>query len=90
MNDVVSTLSVQNKAKVILITDACRAGKLSGSGIGGAQATAANLAKQYANELKILSCQPRRIQHRRRTMGWRTRCLQLSSVGWLDRYGRQQ
>ena len=58
LNDVVSTLSVQNKAKVILVTDACRAGKLSGSGIGGSQATAANLAKQYANEIKILSCQP--------------------------------
>ncbi len=58
LNDVVSTLSVQNKAKVILITDACRAGKLSGSGIGGSQATAANLSKQYTNEIKILSCQP--------------------------------
>ena len=58
LNDVVSTLSLQNKAKVILITDACRAGKLSGSGVGGAQATAANLSKQFANEVKILSCQP--------------------------------
>ena len=58
LNDVVSTLSIQNKAKVILITDACRAGKLSGSEIGGSQATAANLAKQFANEIKILSCQP--------------------------------
>jgi tetratricopeptide (TPR) repeat protein len=58
LNDVVSTISIQNKAKVILVTDACRAGKLSGSVIGGAQATAANLAKQYANEIKILSCQP--------------------------------
>ncbi len=58
LQDVVSTLSTQNKAKVLLITDACRAGKLSGSGIGGSQATAANLAKQYVNEIKILSCQP--------------------------------
>ncbi|TNE59601.1 MAG: tetratricopeptide repeat protein [Bacteroidetes bacterium] len=58
LNDAVSTLSIQNKAKVILITDACRAGKLSGSEIGGAQATASNLAKQYSNEIKILSCQP--------------------------------
>ncbi len=58
LNDVISTLSVQNKAKVVLITDACRAGKLSGSAIGGSQATAAHLAKQYGNEVKILSCQP--------------------------------
>jgi tetratricopeptide (TPR) repeat protein len=58
LNDVISTISIQNKAKVILITDACRAGKLSGSEIHGSQATASNLSKQYANEIKILSCQP--------------------------------
>ena len=56
--DVITTLSVQNKAKVIVITDACRSGKLSGSSVGGAQITGSNLAKQYANEIKILSCQP--------------------------------
>lgn len=58
MQEVVSTLSLQNQAKVIVITDACHAGKLAGSQIGGAQLTASNLAKQYANEIKILSCQP--------------------------------
>ncbi len=58
LKDVVSTISLQNKAKVVLITDACRSGKLSGSGIGGAQATATNLSQQFANEVKILSCQP--------------------------------
>ena len=58
LQEVVSTLSVQNQAKVIVITDACHAGKLAGSQIGGAQLTTANLAKQYANEVKILSCQP--------------------------------
>jgi tetratricopeptide (TPR) repeat protein len=58
LQEVISTLSIQNKAKVVVITDACRSGTLAGSTIGGAQATAANLAKQYANEIKILSCQP--------------------------------
>ena len=58
LQEVVSTLSVQNLAKVTVITDACHAGKLSGSQIGGAQLTAANLARQFANEVKILSCQP--------------------------------
>ena len=58
LNDVISTLAIQNKARVVLITDACRAGKLSGSEIGGAHATAANMARQFANEIKILSCQP--------------------------------
>ncbi|MBL7795432.1 MAG: caspase family protein [Saprospiraceae bacterium] len=55
---VVTTLSVQNRAKVTVITDACHAGKLAGSQIGGAQLTSVNLARQYANEVKMLSCQP--------------------------------
>ena len=54
--DVITTLSTQNKAKVIIITDACRSGKLSGTSVGGTQITGSNLAKQYANEIKILSC----------------------------------
>lgn len=58
LQEVISTLSIQNKAKVIVIADACRSGNLAGSSIGGSQATAANLAKQFANEIKILSCQP--------------------------------
>ncbi len=58
LQEVVSTLSIQNKAQVVIITDACRSGKLSGSSINGNQLTNANLAKQYANEIKILSCQP--------------------------------
>ncbi|MBK9108778.1 MAG: caspase family protein [Saprospiraceae bacterium] len=56
--DIVTTLSTQNKAKVIVITDACRSGKLAGSSVGGSQITGTNLAKQYGNEIKILSCQP--------------------------------
>lgn len=58
LQEIISTLSIQMKAKVVVITDACRSGKLAGSEIGGSQATAANLAKQYANEIKIMSCQP--------------------------------
>ncbi len=54
--DIITTLSVEKKARVLVITDACRAGKLAGTAIGGVQLTAANLAKQYANEVKILSC----------------------------------
>ncbi|MEQ1744939.1 MAG: tetratricopeptide repeat protein [Saprospiraceae bacterium] len=55
---IVSTLSAQNKVRAVVIADACHAGKLSGAGIGGAQITGASLARQYANEIKILSCQP--------------------------------
>ena len=57
LNRIIKTLSVKKKAKVKLFTDACRAGKLAGSEINGAQATAAALNKQFGNEIKILSCQ---------------------------------
>ena len=56
--DAMTTLAIQNKAKVLIVVDACRSGKLSGSSIGGSQITGSNLAKQFANETKILSCQP--------------------------------
>ncbi len=57
LQDIISTLADQG-VQVVMISDACRAGKLTGSVIGGSQATAANLSKQFANEIKILSCQP--------------------------------
>lgn len=56
--EIISTIASKTQSQVMVVTDACRAGKLAGSEIGGAQATAAHLAKQYANEIKILSCQP--------------------------------
>ncbi|MEO6190583.1 MAG: caspase family protein [Saprospiraceae bacterium] len=58
LQEIISTLSLQSKAKVIVYTDACHSGKLAGSEIGGSQATASNLAKQFANEVKLMSCQP--------------------------------
>ncbi len=57
LQSVISTLSQKN-VKVVMISDACRAGKLAGSEFGGPQATALNLSKQFANEVKIMSCQP--------------------------------
>ncbi len=58
LQSVVSTLSTQKKAQVLLITDACHSGKLAGSSVSGTQVTTAALAKQFANEIKIMSCQP--------------------------------
>ncbi|MCK6692841.1 MAG: caspase family protein [Thermoanaerobaculia bacterium] len=57
LQDIVGTLS-ERQVKVLLITDACHAGKLAGSAIGGTQATAYSLQQQFANEVKIMSCQP--------------------------------
>ena len=58
LQDVVQTLSLGNKAEVVVIADACRAGKLSGSSINGAQITGANLTRLLINDIKLLSCQP--------------------------------
>lgn len=57
LKQVITTLSIDKKAKVLMIADACRAGKLAGNSIIGTQLTSTNLAKQFANEQKILSCQ---------------------------------
>ena len=57
LQSVVSTLAQKN-VKVVMISDACHAGKLAGSEYGGTQATALNLSRQFANEVKIMSCQP--------------------------------
>ncbi len=58
LQEIVATLSLDKKSKVLLVSDACRAGNLAGNSIGGAQLTNGNLAKSFANEVKILSCQP--------------------------------
>ncbi|MBL7828526.1 MAG: caspase family protein, partial [Saprospiraceae bacterium] len=55
---VISILSTQKNVQVLLITDACRAGKLAGNEVNGVQATAKILSDQFANEVKVLSCQP--------------------------------
>lgn len=57
LQEIVSTLS-DNQVRVLLVTDACHAGKLAGTGVGGTQATAQALVQQFANEVKIMSCQP--------------------------------
>lgn len=58
MQAIIRTLSMRNEAQVIVITDACRSGALAGEAFSGAQATSKVLADQFANETKILSCQP--------------------------------
>jgi len=55
LSDFVSTLT-DKKAQVLLITDACRSGKLAG-GMEGAKQTSSMLMNQWSSEIKILSCQ---------------------------------
>ena len=54
---IIPTLSSLNSANVILISDACHAGKLAGSAVGGSQITTQKMMEQFDNEIKILSCQ---------------------------------
>lgn len=56
VNAYLETLAQQNRAKVIVMTDACRSGSLAGGEIG-VQATAKALATQFENTVKIMSCQ---------------------------------
>lgn len=58
---IVQTLTAQKNVAVLLITDACHAGKLAGSAVNGTQATAQALTAQFANAAKILSCQPNEL-----------------------------
>lgn len=51
---------INKECKVVLITDACRSGSLSG-GIIGANATLSSISKNFKNVTKILSCQPSQL-----------------------------
>jgi len=58
LRQVVSTLSIEMKTKVFVVVDACRAGKLAGNTVIGTQLTGSQLAQQFSQEQKVLSCQP--------------------------------
>ncbi|MDB5222571.1 MAG: hypothetical protein JWN83_1238 [Chitinophagaceae bacterium] len=53
----VDAFTEKKKAKVILISDACRSGKLTG-GAHGAELTLTALSSRFKNTIKILSCGP--------------------------------
>lgn len=55
LNKVANTLSVRNNGKVILVTDACHSGKLTGS-TPGANLAAEQLRKVQKNEIRMSSC----------------------------------
>ena len=57
LQSIVQTLSSRKNTRVILVADACHAGQLAGSAMGGIQATAKALAAPFADEAKLLSCQ---------------------------------
>jgi len=56
LQDYLETIATTSKSDILLITDACRSGKLAG-GEEGAQNTAAALAQNWNNITKVLSSQ---------------------------------
>lgn len=53
-------LYVKKNARVVLITDACRSGNLTG-GLSGASITMSSLARGFSNVVKMVSCQPNQL-----------------------------
>lgn len=49
------------KVEVLMITDACRSGNLSGNNLGGRGLTAQALARSFQSTTKVLSCQPNEL-----------------------------
>ncbi len=60
LNQLVAQLTQQG-VEVILITDACRSGKLAGNSINGKMATTAALTALFQNTTKFLSCEPDQV-----------------------------
>ncbi|MEO7046809.1 MAG: caspase family protein, partial [Ferruginibacter sp.] len=56
LNNTAEELTTKNKAKIILITDACHSGKMAGDYYKGRQLTAANLQLVLNNQVRIASC----------------------------------
>lgn len=61
LNKFTRTLSTINGATVILITDACRSGKLAGDGLNGRQVIGRQLQQVQENEVRLASCQPHEL-----------------------------
>lgn len=58
INNMANTLSILKGAQIILITDACKAGKLAGSENKGKLLVGKQLTQVENNEVRIASCEP--------------------------------
>jgi tetratricopeptide (TPR) repeat protein len=68
LQDYMLTLAQKNKAKVLIITDACRSGKLAG-GMDGVKLTASALQEQWQSVTKILSSQAGELSYEDKKWG---------------------
>ncbi len=65
LNDVINTLSVRSKAKVILITDACHSGTAAGNRFKGNFFVGEQLMLKKANEIRMASSKPDQLSNER-------------------------
>jgi Flp pilus assembly protein TadD len=63
LNDVLNTLSVQTKAKVIAITDACHSGTMNGNKFRGNFFVGEQLMLKKENEIRMASSQPDQLSN---------------------------
>ncbi len=63
------TLSVQFHAKVILVTDACHAGKLAGSDLHGPELVGRTLNAVQQNEIRLAACLPNELSNENQAWG---------------------
>ncbi len=69
LNDVVNTLSVQSKAKVILITDACHSGTVAGNKFKGNFFVGEQLMLKKQNEIRMASSKPDQLSNEKTDWG---------------------
>ncbi len=69
LNDVANTLSVQTKANVIIITDACHSGKMAGSQFKGNYLVGEQLLLAKEKEIRMASCTPDQLSNEKKDWG---------------------
>ncbi len=69
LNDVVNTISVRTKAKVILITDACHSGTMNGNKFKGNFFVGEQLMLKKENEIRMASSKPDQLSNEKEDWG---------------------
>jgi uncharacterized caspase-like protein len=69
LNDIVNTISVQTKAKVIVITDACHSGQMAGNKFKGNFFLGEQLMLKKKNEIRMASCKPDELSNEKADWG---------------------
>ncbi len=69
LNDIVNTLSVQTKAKVIVITDACHSGAMNGNRFKGNFFVGEQLMLKKQNEIRMASSKPDQLSNEKEDWG---------------------